>query len=941
MPEYSGEVTHIELANVPLWFIALLPFLGAAVNAVFGRRLQSSNWQAALGKRLHIGSPAVSAVAIGAMLGSFLLTVVSFAQLVSLEPERRYLWSHAWEMIRIGSLDVNFAFAMDPLSALMALIITGVGGLIHVYAAAYMAEDPGYWRFFCYLNLFVFSMLLLVLGDNFIVMFFGWEGVGLCSYLLIGFWYKDYKKASAGMKAFVVNRIGDWGFVCGMALLFWGLGGAWLVSGEFVPDYRSRFVAVEKQLLSSHHGAEGHGEGHAPKGHGQVERHGDVVPASWQAHQGHDQEGHQHGPPPAIEPPRLDPRMRGAPAPHGEPPMREGGLGFLTMTSHPGARVYLGVHSYEQLRSLAQLPDCRTKPTWNQPNTAQIAPDCYAVAPFVRKLVPATLHAVAVMPGGGAVVSGDGNEVAAMRVRIEKDREVVVAPVGSTLTFREIHDQLVIKDAQGKTFLKDALKEKSVWGIGLLTLACLCFFIGATGKSAQLPLYVWLPDAMAGPTPVSALIHAATMVTAGVYMIARMNFLFGLAPTASGIVALVGALTALFAATIGFFQYDIKKVLAYSTVSQLGFMFIGVGVGAYWAGVFHLMTHAFFKACLFLGSGSVIHGMHHVVHDEVGSQDMRNMGGLRAVMPLTARTYFVACLAITAAPVPFLAGFWSKDEILWKAFNSEHLGFLPGWMIFGIGLVAAVGTSFYMWRSYYLTFEGKHAIKKIKTKVHESPNAITWVLVVLAFLSAVAGVTFGISSHFTSGVGEGLLPHEPLLEQWLHPVTAHNEAHFRAWDDPGREHLVMYVLMAASVIAAIGAWSLAVLRYGASRPKDWAEQERRLPGFQLLHDKYRVDEFYDAIIVRPFMKLRLVLAEMDRWIVDGIVNGAAVLSRGAAWITGAIDNYIVDGVVNFVAEGTLNAGQKLRGMQTGRIQNYVYGILGGVAVLAIIQYFIG
>jgi NADH-quinone oxidoreductase subunit L len=927
-----------------LWLIALLPFLGAVVNALFGRKLQASSWQRQLGKRLHIGSPAVTAVAVGAMAGAFALTLVGFFQLLSLEPERRFLWSHAWEMIRIGSLDVNFAFALDPLSALMSLIITGVGGLIHVYAAAYMAKDPGYWRFFCYLNLFVFSMLLLVLGDNFIVMFFGWEGVGLCSYLLIGFWYKDYKKASAGMKAFVVNRIGDWGFVCGVALLFWGLGGVWLAdSGAFVPDYRSRFISVEKELLQGH-GA-GHGasdkphdapHGAPPQGapHGAVDSgEGDVVPAAWQPGIEPD-----HAQPPGREPSRG--RMGRRPMEPTQELQRGGGTGFLTMTSHPGARVYLGVHNHEQLRAASQLVDCRTTEAWNNPNGKQIA-DCYAVSPFVRKRVDATLHAIAIVPGGGAVVSGDGTEVASLRVRVEKDKESVLMPVGPKLTFREIHDQLVVKNAEGKTFLRDALKEKSVWGIGLITLACLCFFIGATGKSAQLPLYVWLPDAMAGPTPVSALIHAATMVTAGVYMIARTNFLFGLSPNASGVVALVGALTALFAASIGFFQYDIKKVLAYSTVSQLGFMFIGVGVGAYWAGVFHLMTHAFFKACLFLGSGSVIHGMHEVVHDEAGSQDMRNMGGLRAVMPLTARTYFVACLAITAAPVPFLAGFWSKDEILWKAFNSEHLGFLPGWVIFAIGLVAAVGTSFYMWRSYYLTFEGKHAIKKIKSKVHESPNAITWVLAILAFLSAVAGVFFGLSSHFTSGVLEGVLPHEPLLEQWLHPVTAHNEVHFRTWENAGREHLVMYVLMAASVIAAVGAWSLAVLRYGASRPTDWAAREQRIPGFQLLHDKYRVDELYDAIIVRPFMKLRLVLAEMDRWIVDGIVNGVSVIARGCSWVTGAIDHYIVDGIVNFVAYGTLKAGNKLRGMQTGRVQNYVYGILGGVAVLAIIQYFLG
>jgi NADH-quinone oxidoreductase subunit L len=951
MPEYSGQLTHVELAHVPLWLIAFLPFLGAVLNAVFGRQLQASTWAADWKKRLHIGSPAVSAVAVGVMLLAFVLTVVSWWQLVQLDADKRYLLSHCWQMLRIGSLDVSFSFAMDPLSAVMTLIITGVGTLIHVYATSYMEKEPAYWRFFCYLNLFVFSMLLLVLGDNMIVMFFGWEGVGLCSYLLIGFWYKDYKKATAGMKAFVVNRIGDWGFVCGMMCLFWGLGGIWLAgSGEFLPDYRARFLVVNAEPLALHdegHGAE-HGEHGAPKEpgaehpkeHGSLEQptegvvpalaqpgdEGAVIPA--QARPGQPQPG---------QPPRPG---RGGP-PRPQPPKPEdlrtqaGKLGTLTMTTHAGARVYFGVANLEQLQHV-EVPDCSTLPDWNRTDVAALSHQCYAVSPFVRKTIAEGLHEVAVVPGGGAVVTGDGNEVGGLKVKIRQGKQTVITVVGPTLTFREIHDQLQVKDPDGKLFLRDALKEKSVWGIGLITLACLLFFVGATGKSAQIPLYVWLPDAMAGPTPVSALIHAATMVTAGVYMVARMNFLFGLTPSASGVVALVGALTALFAATMGFFQYDIKKVLAYSTVSQLGFMFMGVGVGAYWAGVFHLMTHAFFKACLFLGSGSVIHGMHHVIHDEVGSQDMRNMGGLRAVMPWTARTYFIACLAITAAPIPFFAGFWSKDEILWKAFNSHHTGGVPGVLIFAIGLAAAIGTSFYMWRSYYLTFEGKHALKAIPKKVKESPLPITAVLVTLAFLSTVAGVVFGISSHFTGGIGEGILPHEPLLEQWLAPVTAHQEV---AMGDRG--HAVMYLLMLIAVIGALGSWGLARLRYGADRPADWAEREYALPGFAMLHNKYWVDEIYQATVVRVFMKTRIVLAEMDRWIVDGIVNGAAVVFRAISWVIAVIDNHIVDGAVNFVANGILNAGQKLRGLQTGRIQNYVYGILGGVAALAIIQYFLG
>ncbi|MCC6555261.1 MAG: NADH-quinone oxidoreductase subunit L, partial [Polyangiaceae bacterium] len=536
MSDYSGQVTHVELSLTPLWLIPLLPLLGAATNAVFGRALQKSDFGREMQKKLHTGSFGVTLVAVGAMLIAFALGLANFAYLWSHEAGHRFLYSYGWQMLRIGSLDVNFAFAMDPLSGLMTLIITGVGSLIHIYAASYMENEPAYWRFFTYLNLFVFSMLLLVLGDNFFVMFFGWEGVGLCSYLLIGFWYKDYRKATAGMKAFVVNRVGDWGFVCGLALLFWGMGGKWL-EGRYLADYNPRFIAVEAEALA--HG--GHGEEHGGE-HGKAGgEHGKA---------GHGKAGHGKA---------------GHGADHDDvEKVREkaGAKGTLTFTGHPGARVYLGIADRAQLAS---------------------NPEPFARSPFVRKEIPAGAHSVVIVPGDGAVVSGDGFEVAAIeRVTIEPGEETVIATIGPTVTFRELHDQLVIKDSSGKQFLKEALKEKTVWGgMALITLACLFMFVGATGKSAQIPLYVWLPDAMAGPTPVSALIHAATMVTAGVYMIARLSFLFSLSPTAGGVVAFIGAATALFAATIGFFQYDIKKVLAYSTVSQLGFMFIGVGVGAY------------------------------------------------------------------------------------------------------------------------------------------------------------------------------------------------------------------------------------------------------------------------------------------------------------------------------------------------------------------------
>jgi NADH-quinone oxidoreductase subunit L len=817
-----------------------------------------------LAKKLHIGSFGVSAVAIGAMLLAFALSVGQVIKLAALPHEGRYLFCHAWQMVRIGSVDFNFDFALDPLSAVMILIITGVGSLIHIYAAAYMATEKAYWRFFTYLNLFVFSMLLLVLGDGFMVMFFGWEGVGLCSYLLIGFWYEDYKKASAGMKAFVTNRVGDWGFVVGLMLLFWGLGGSWLQGGFYQPDNLARLAVVSAE--SGEHGAEGEQAAAAEEhGHGAEAAHGKKAEP---AH-------------PAAK--KLE------------------GPAWLTMTAFPGASVYVDGNS---------------------------AP--FAVSPFVKRELRAGHHTLRIVPGGGV----DDQELAS--AAIEPGGESVIAVVGPALAFRQIHDQLVMKDSRGQEVLRDSLMSKSAWGgIGLVTLACICFFIGATGKSAQIPLYVWLPDAMAGPTPVSALIHAATMVTAGVYMIARLSWLFSLSPTACGVVALTGATTALFAASIGFFQYDIKKVLAYSTVSQLGFMFIGVGVGAYWAGVFHLMTHAFFKACLFLGSGSVIHGMHAVEHDPDAAQDMRNMGGLRRVMPLTARTYFIACLAITAAPIPLFAGFWSKDEILWKAFNTESIGSVPGVLVYAIGLTAAACTSFYMWRSYYLTFEGPHAKPEIEKKVHESPGAITYVLAILAALSTIAGVFFGFSVHLTGGVGASIFPKEPLLEGWLHPVLQHAEVRFA---DPGLG--LEYTLMALSVGLAVVSWGAARRRYGAGRARDWQAQESKLPLFEAIQNKYWVDEIYQASIIAWALKLRLILADMDRWVVDGLVNGAGILGKGAAWITGAIDHYLVDGAVNFVAEGTLTLGNRLRKVQTGRVQSYVYGLLGGVAFFAILQYFL-
>ncbi|MBF0245577.1 MAG: NADH-quinone oxidoreductase subunit L, partial [Planctomycetes bacterium] len=499
-----------------LALIPLAPLLGAAYNGLLGCRMQA-----------RFGNRAVHLPAIAMPTISFLVTVYAFIKLLPLHGEERVLLCHLWNWIPVGNLDAGFSFIMDPLTLVMCFVITFVGTLIHVYSTGYMHEERSYWRFFCYLNLFMFSMLTLVLGDNFVLMFVGWEGVGLCSYLLISFWYKEHKNAVAGMKAFVVNRVGDFGFILGLMLLFWGMQGDW-VGGGYVP-------AAEKSAAVV-----------APV-HGQV-----------------------HG--------------------HAE-----------------------------------------------------------------KKSEPARIASV---------------------------------------TFRHV------KERFSDPAFREAFCQKKVWGISLIGLIGVFLFLGAMGKSAQIPLYVWLPDAMAGPTPVSALIHAATMVTAGVYMLARLNFIFALSPFLMTWVTIFGVLTAFFAATIGLFQHDIKKVLAYSTVSQLGYMFVAVGVGAYWVGIFHLMTHAFFKACLFLGSGSVIMGCHH-------EQDMRRMGGLKKLMPTTAWTYFAACCAI--AGFPFTAGFFSKDEILWKAFNAGDL-LLPGggFLVWALAALSAVLTSFYMFRSYYMTFSGEY-----------------------------------------------------------------------------------------------------------------------------------------------------------------------------------------------------------------------------------------
>ena len=660
-------------------WIVFLPLLGAIVNGVLGAKIQ---------KRL--GKGAIAIIACAPVVVAFILAVHAFFVLKGLDPEKRFLIDNLYRWIDLGSLQVDMAFLIDPLSAVMILVVTGIGGLIHIYATGYMHDDNAFWRFFAYLNLFTAAMLTLVLGDSLLLLFVGWEGVGLCSYALIGFWYTDHNNARAGNKAFIVNRVGDFGFVLGMFLLFWSFD------------------------------AQGHG----------------------------------------------------------------------------------------------------------------------------------------------------------------------------TLTFREM--------VQWAPTIKDSL----LWGWPVITLATLFLFVGATGKSAQIPLFVWLPDAMAGPTPVSALIHAATMVTAGVYMTARMNVFFSMAPTTLHVIAVIGVATALVAASIALTQYDIKKVLAYSTVSQLGYMFIGIGVGGYAAAVFHLMTHAFFKACLFLGSGSVIHAMHH-------EQDMRKMGGLKAWMPVTFVTFFISVLAIAGFP-PF-AGFFSKDEILWLAASNDH------WMIWFLAVCGAGLTAFYMFRQLFMTFYGtSRADHHTQEHLHESPQVMTLPLIILAIGAVLAGFV-GLP-----GVLGG-----SQFANWLEPVIhAHEEAHASGALEWG--------LMAVSVsVASLGVF-LAYLMYRRESlsPAIFAN----LAGgslYRLFDHKWYFDEIYQVVFVNGTLLIARLGSLFDQYIIDGIVNGAAALTRFVSWLNGLFDQYIIDGMVNLIANVTFGIGNKLRRVQTGNINSYLYGILIAVVLLII------
>jgi NADH-quinone oxidoreductase subunit L len=628
-----------------LWLIPIVPFAGFLLNGFFGKRG---------------GKGFVTSVALAGSLGAALLGTWAVVDYNSHYHHGERHLNVVYNWFASGNIGADIAFQLDPLSIVMLMVVTWVGFLIHLYSVGYMSHEEGYWRYFAYLNLFLAMMLILVLGSSYLFMFVGWEGVGLCSYLLIGFYYDKEFAAAAGKKAFIVNRIGDFGFLVAMFLMF-----AYLGSVDF--------MKVQQAALA-----------------------------------------------------------------------------------------------------------------------------------------------------GGV----------------------------------------------------DA---------AIITAICLLLFLGAAGKSAQIPLYVWLPDAMAGPTPVSALIHAATMVTAGVYMIARSNVLYRLSPTAMMVVALIGAATALFAATIGLRQNDIKKVLAYSTVSQLGFMFMGVGVGAFAAGIFHLVTHAFFKACLFLGSGSVIHAMS-------GEQDISRMGGLWKKIPITAWTFLIATIAI--AGFPPLAGFFSKDEILASAWSTHYFPGV-GKLVYVIGTIAAFFTAFYMFRLFYLTFFGKfRGTHEQEHHLHESPATMTIPLIILAFLSIVGGF-----------IG---LPHvigHNWLAEWLHPLIPEVHGH-------GPLHIagsVEWTVMIVSTLVALAGFLLArKLYHGRELAADEAFERRSPAVARTLENKYYVDELYAATIVRP-----LEVSSRFLWkVIDAIIDGIAAM-------------------LGFTVRGF---GDLLRFFQTGNVRNYALMFFLGVVV---------
>jgi NADH-quinone oxidoreductase subunit L len=632
--------------------IPLLPFLGFVINGLGHRSLPKSF---------------AGLVGCLTVFLSFLLSVYLFLEFRGADNVPYLAVVYNW--ISVGTLQIPFSFLIDQLTLLMLLMVTGVGFVIHVYSVGYMSHDEGFNKFFSFLNLFMFSMLLLVMGSNYVMMFIGWEGVGLCSYLLIGFWNRNHNYNNAANKAFIMNRIGDLGFLLGIFLIFFTFGS---VSYVEVFDQASRLTGVDQPVL-----------------------------------------------------------------------------------------------------------------------------------------------------------------------------------VAITLLL----------------------------------------FVGAVGKSAQVPLFTWLPDAMAGPTPVSALIHAATMVTAGIYMVLRSNVLYTLAPTTLDVIAIVGLTTALLAATIGLFQNDIKKVLAYSTVSQLGFMFLALGVVAYSSAIFHVLTHAFFKALLFLGAGSVIHAMS-------GEQDIRNMGGLRKALPVTFVTFLIGTLAISGIP-PF-AGFFSKDELLANVFHYNLV-------MWGLGLLASFMTAFYMFRLLYLTFFGTFRGTEGQRKhLHESPSVMTVPLIILAVLSAVGGF-LGIPAVFNA-------PH--LLAEFLDPVfVLSRNVRAEAFVPHDMSHTMEFTLMGISVAVAVVAILIAYFTYVRNRAVPAEESQQLSPLHRLVYRKYYIDEVYNALFVRPLM-----------WLSDTVYR--------------FIELTLIDPIVNGFGKAVVGSGKTLRVVQTGTTGFYVFLMVLSIALILFLNFFV-
>ncbi|MDI6782678.1 MAG: NADH-quinone oxidoreductase subunit L [bacterium] len=643
------------------YLIPLFPLVAFTIIIFFGKRI-----------------PKLSAlISISAIFGSFCIALGSFIDTVN----GSSINSNFATWLTFGNYQLKFGFMVDPLTAMMLMVVTFIGLLIQIYSIGYMQGDKREPRFFAYMSLFSFSMLGLVLANNFVEIFIFWELVGLCSYLLISFWFERTSAANAGKKAFITTRIGDTGLLIGILILFYATG---------------------------------------------------------------------------------------------------------------------------------------------------------------------TVH------------------------------------------FAELTESVVNQSGH------------------ILTIAAILIFCGAVGKSAQFPLHVWLPDAMEGPTPVSALIHAATMVAAGVYLVARSFILFHFHQEAMLVVAYIGTITAFMAATIALVQNDIKRILAYSTISQLGLMFLGLGVGSSTAGSFHLMTHAFFKALLFLGAGSVIHG--------TGTQDIREMGGLYPKMKTTAITFFVACLAI--AGIPPLSGFWSKDEILLEAYNSNHFG------IYLIGTVTAFITAFYIFRLFFMTFTG--TLRNHEIHAHESPKVMTIPLILLAVGAALVG-----------------LPGSPLMGNWFQSYIHFGNEHIPAFARTAPT-VSRYIVMAISVLVGTAGFAVAYLAYGGKTPAISATAiASRFPFvYRLLLNKYYFDELYDLIIIRPFLKMTEIASAFDQIIIDGSVNGVAWVTILISKLKNLIDIYIVDGLVNAVGWITQNSSRLFRRTQTGIIQNYTLFLILGLTIIILIKLFL-